>query len=133
MQETVDMELRIEIDQIEKLMQDYAAATEGGMRFADVLGASNVSFAAQQGAHAFYPSMLPRLWHSNLCPYRQQVFKQAWYRGFYSAACWYLIDRIAALGRTWSPDLGQMFSWYCEDHPRSDWVRVPGGEAHASV
>ena len=89
--------------------------------------ATNVNHAANQGAAAFTPAMLPKLWHSHPCPYRTPIYKEAWYRGFYSCATWYLIDRVATLGRTWSPDLGRMFEWYQREHPESDWKRVPAG------
>jgi len=51
-----------------------------------------VSHAAKQGAAAFLPSMLPDLWKNcPRCPYRNPLYKEAWCRGFFSAAAYFLI------------------------------------------
>ena len=83
--------------------------------------------AAIQGAANFTPAMLPKLWQGSPCPYSTPLYREAWCRGFYSAACWFLIDRIALLSEAWSPDLGSMFEFYRKSHSTSDWLRVPGG------
>lgn len=96
--------------------------------FGEIDEISNVMHAAIQGAANFTPAMLPNLWSGHPCPYSNPLYREAWYRGFYSAACWYLIDRVAAMGRTWKPDLGKMFEYYCQERPAHEWLRVPGGK-----
>lgn len=86
--------------------------------------------AAIQGAANFTPVMLPNLWSDHPCPYSKNLYREAWYRGFYSAACWYLINSIIKIGQTWKPDLGRMFEWYCKEHTNQEWIRVPGGREH---
>ena len=83
--------------------------------------------AMLQGSANFTPAMLPSLWSGHPCPYSNPLYREAWYRGFYSAACWYLIDRVAAMGRTWEPSLGKMFERYCQEHTDAVWKRIPGG------
>lgn len=89
-------------------------------------GFDDRNFAAVQGAANFTPAMLPKLWHDHPCPYSTPLYKEAWYRGLYSAACWYLIDSLARMAFV-QPSLQSMFHWYLSEHPRGDWVRVPAG------
>jgi len=64
----------------------------------------NVMWAAKQGAAAFELSMLTKLWTDHPCPYRTPVYREAWYRGLYSCACWCLMETLGRMHETHSPD-----------------------------
>ena len=70
------------------MMDDLEALVRIHARLRNVIDAPLVMFAATQGAANFTPAMLPRLWEGHPCRYREPIYKEAWYRGFYSASCW---------------------------------------------
>lgn len=86
-----------------------------------------LSFAASQGSHAFLPGMLPKLWHHHPCFYESRLYREAFYRGFYSAACWFLIQRLASVGAAVKP-VSSMFDWYDREHDDSVLKCVPKPE-----
>ena len=74
----------------------------------DVFSKSRLSnFAAIQGAASFTPAMVPKMWLEHPCPYSTPLYREAWYRGFYSAACWYLLSQIRAMDETMSFDVSK--------------------------
>jgi len=103
-------------DQVERLQR----------RIDDWKDSSNRSWAAMQGAATFVPSMLPELWSKDFCAYSNPVYREAWHRGLYSAACWYLLDRIVTMNETLTVDTIKAMQTFVKRCP-NNWNRIPGG------
>jgi hypothetical protein len=97
-----------------------------------------IRHAATCGANNFSPGMLPRLWQGTICNYRTPVYKEAFMAGFYSAACWFLLDRLTQLmceyplivddNLSRELKLDQMWNWYGTLwHTEQEYRRVPCG------
>lgn len=88
-------------------------------------GFDDVAFASAQGANYFASALLPRLWQGDPCPYATPLYRQAWYRGFYSAACWCLIHCAVETWANTPPPIANMIQWYAESTSK-DLKCVPG-------
>ena len=70
----------------------------------------NINHAAICGACNYTPGTLLQMWTGiRLCPYRTPVYREAWYRGLYSACAAHMMMLNSEIRRTHGVDTEKLF------------------------